>query len=1149
MKEGQLPQREGPISRRDFLVISGTATIASCTSIPCRIPQEVGEPRQLPRDITFRVLRDRDLLNLEFRFLGFEQHGAMLRPRVGGGSRLVIRFPGQNVAEQVFDYPEAVKGEPEYEVPPLRMDPPRPVHAHLAGPTWLVFEFDDSVDQIPLDPGLWLRLVEQTIRFPMVLPESAVDPEWARTGSGEVIPIPPRIDQTALELPFRLFLAPTGPTSVRSSRPCASERYQELWHMALRSAVPIAPTKAPDSFDDVPAQLGPPDRVTLQARAFYSPDHVVGGEPPFGDHYPGAGQLSLHDLTRHLLVQQIMGGNGKIDAEILTLSPLGANARLYYASQSAIKEIEARQLAGGTQSIARTELYLWIQNMVLGRDDLFVEAFFGWLFPFQLPAVYVEVSERLFAEVKKEIKEDFKEKNGPGAFLLKRRFILVLDQERTFLSSKSPLGRMMPLKHVVLEDRTSPDLKESVNVTEGSGLYFWPKALSGGNDVRWNLTTTDVAGQKQHTPEARLFFGSHLLKGRDLYSQQDAPMRTVPFPSQEVAYTDLAEPGESSTLETSALTFDCGALLYEIRAARLLLRNIESLVLAQARAWAEGLLSGIGELTPSETERIAQWVEDTAEAVTNNVDLRRRVRAFLAEIEESASEAAEIGTEAVQTIVRRAQVILPALKGIVPDVPRREIEYIGEYVTQAFGGLDGAQNGVYARLTEVIDKGHELANEVRNGLASPAVIIGGLSRELGAVAAEGKKALQDVARKIDGLDIANAIPDAKLFGVLPLRALIPRNSLTKAEFPELNDLELPDRLERSMSWEVPVEYREFGILEFVPQGRTTSLSLRATTTIYRDPPRAQAELKANLDAFNLVLLDLIEVQFGGVTLESRYALGESPGPPNIAPDLRAVRFRGPLEFVNTLQEKLKGLFGDEFQLDIDSSYIRVGVGASLPPISFGVVSLRNIALTSRLSLPLLQNPLRYEFALSSFRTPFELSVMGFAGRGSFMTAFDTSGLRELRGSFEFGGALSFDIGIASGGLYVMAGAYYEITNGSTQFSGYLRAGGGLDVLGLIHVSVEFFLGMRYRAHNGQSQLFGFCQVTVSIEFCFFSIDVNLRMEKQLAGSRLNSNQALLQPMAVGALQEDDDLPIAFVHRDRGRFRTVDEFCDEYWRYF
>ena len=255
--------------------------------------------------------------------------------------------------------------------------------------------------------------------------------------------------------------------------------------------------------------------------------------------------------------------------------------------------------------------------------------------------------------------------------------------------------------------------------------------------------------------------------------------------------------------------------------------------------------------------------------------------------------------------------------------------------------------------------------------------------------------------------------------------------------------------------------------------------------------------KTEIVAVNL--LDLIEVNISEIRIKASYTVGQPIPTPEVRPVLasKPVKFLGPLAFLGNLQDGLS--FGG-IDLGIDTDFIHVKSSTTIPPISFGAFSCRNLALKSGLALPFGDRTLRYEFAFSSFQKPFELSVMGFAGRGYFGAAFESNGNRELIGALEFGGALSFDIGIASGGLYVMAGGYLKITNSATELAGYLRAGGGLDVLGLVHVCVEFFLALAYRRSGSESLLYGYCEITVSIDVAFLSYDVHLGMEKTIAGS-------------------------------------------------
>jgi hypothetical protein len=226
----------------------------------------------------------------------------------------------------------------------------------------------------------------------------------------------------------------------------------------------------------------------------------------------------------------------------------------------------------------------------------------------------------------------------------------------------------------------------------------------------------------------------------------------------------------------------------------------------------------------------------------------------------------------------------------------------------------------------------------------------------------------------------------------------------------------------------------------------------------------------------------------------------------------------------------------------------------VPPIGFGVFAIRNIRLGTGLALPLTGDPLRFDFNFSTFKQPFELSVMCFGGRGSFELMLDTSGERDLRASLEFGGSLTFDVVVASGGLYVMAGGYYRSTRTTTELSAYLRAGGTLQVLGLIHASVEFLLMLTYREEGSQSQLYGIARITVSIDLFLFSIDVPISMEQRIAGSENASRApsvtryisatppALRGPASSGfAYFDHQDLP--------GKFESTDRWRREYWSQF
>lgn len=68
---------------------------------------------------------------------------------------------------------------------------------------------------------------------------------------------------------------------------------------------------------------------------------------------------------------------------------------------------------------------------------------------------------------------------------------------------------------------------------------------------------------------------------------------------------------------------------------------------------------------------------------------------------------------------------------------------------------------------------------------------------------------------------------------------------------------------------------------------------------------------------------------------------------------------------------------------------------------------------------------------------------------------------------------------------------------TTKLSGYLRCGGSIEVLGIITVSLEFLMSLDH--YSGPSRLYGVATLTVEIEILFFSISVDLTVEREFGG--------------------------------------------------
>lgn len=1228
--------------------------------------------------LSFRVLRAADLLNLEARFHNFSKQQNLLKPLGLGQSTVVLHFPPQNIAEAVFDDDEAT--DPLYD---HRLDPTEakaPVKTFIAGPSWIAFAVPDDAEPFDLKKidEWWSRLGEMPLRVPpAALPRPAKAPP--------VYPRMPSETETALELPFRLYISP-GPSTrfaaskaPRSTAAGASEQPVELWNAWLASRDPLKPAGLPPGTTNVPAELLPPKRVVLQARAVYSPDYQRHGEPPFSLFFPADRPLSLHALTRHRLVKQMADGDGQIDVEHLVLTALGADAALNYFSQKTVDQIIKEQIAD--KGDPGTELRIWKHRMVVGRDVFFVEAFFGFLFPFCHPSIYVELTQRKFASTME--KENLSTMSPPGAYLLKQRFILVQDPLKTFASSDSPVGRMMPLKRATVRTMRSPNLAAPDN-EDAKGLFFWPRLWATGDKVDWEIELEDESGQRSTTTQANLWFASNIKLGHQRYNDKKKAERTMAVPNVKIAFASEKGPSKAmvqaldvklsntdslpptlaeakkkiieaanqsirdldaqtqkirdlvedfagklerrirdlaslrevieatrqyvadlrqvnelgATLETAAITFGSNFLKEELELAAQLesalndAANDSSItelikILNDPESAPSRFAKYVATIDRTARKRIANGlasIQETAKLGQQSfATLKTKAAAWLKQYKNSTEQVAALGSGIFHTGMEAASVVLPAVKGLSPEVPIKEIELVGDYVT---GGFESAANGVYASLAEPIGKAEDIGGQIRNGLAKPSVIIAGVSRELGAVASDGLDKLKEVARtrlndlaENAKLKLDDAIPDAKIFGVIPLRKII--GMIGRGEMPDINVLELPDKFERNWSWAAPVQSQNFGILSFEPETKVgLYVKSRATSYLKSSPPYADFEIEAFLGRvsdgkidrtpgqrkepmFALILLELVKVNFSEVHVKSAYRSGSTPRTPEVEPKFasKPVEFLGPLAFLSEFQKNLK--FG-ALDFEVDTEFLNVSSNIAIPPLSFGAFSCRNLTLNSALALPYGERALRFKFDFATFKKPFELSVMGFAGRGYFGAAFETSGRRELMGALEFGGALAFDIGVASGGLNVMAGGYLKINNSCTELSGYLRAGGGLDVLGLVHVCVEFFLGLAYRRSGNDGLLYGYCEITVSIDVCFMSYDVNLGMEKTITGSK-GEPQTHLTGSAVGlsiserldrdaraytAGQTSLERPAYFDHSppNRGRFKAA-TWVKNYWAHY
>jgi hypothetical protein len=229
-----------------------------------------------------------------------------------------------------------------------------------------------------------------------------------------------------------------------------------------------------------------------------------------------------------------------------------------------------------------------------------------------------------------------------------------------------------------------------------------------------------------------------------------------------------------------------------------------------------------------------------------------------------------------------------------------------------------------------------------------------------------------------------------------------------------------------------------------------------------------------------------------------------------------ITFEGPLKFLHVLQDYLSPeQFKDPPSLSISPTGVTVGFSLELPPVAVGVFTLQNVALGAALTIPFGDEAMRVRFNLSERHDPFRLAVMIFAGGGFFAVTLASGKMEVLEIMLEFGGSLSLDIGVASGGVSVMAGIYFKLENKtemidgrsvevfSIQLTAYVRLNGYLSVLGIISLSIEFYLELTYKeisvGGESKNKLEGTATVTVEVEVLFFSASVSMTVKRRFSG--------------------------------------------------
>lgn len=1064
------------LSRRRFLVVGGTGVAA--TGLGSQFQTVLTAAAQEPT-FTLDLVRREDmaLLTFEFHNLSLSTDGEtpeLTRVDTGQQSLVVVHLGSQHLMEQPL---QEENDDPEPELEPIGE-----LHSKAVGPSRLVFLVPNTVKSFPYtEDGLfeWWRWVMQ-VHARALAPDAPIPDDLPDLE----VHTPPADLQTDLLLVDWLHLSPDGlATWLHPARPITRAGRTELWHTTLRLRDEDG---RPDTSHNSP---------TVRAISADKPD-PVSEQVTFPVLRP-TGQETVPEQIVRATTQYDLNPPEPDAPPVIV--PVTADLLLLSAIGSSV------DLAGNWDRAQGLSIAKWLHRSTLGRDNYVRVETYGFLFPFGHRATLISETQRKVAS------------NGV-AYLFQRRFIVVKEPVKTYPGYRDATyeGRRSPFTEARLTTTVTPNLPSAGwdYIPGSNDASFWvptqDPATQTVTDLPFPIVATDWEGKTVEFSAPLVYVdATEAVAHQALYDLVDAyndyetlgkpnpnedeqllnARRTVTMSGEKVAFATPAEPGDTAyptnTLYLGAFNYDIpiptnptNPDTHSDEQKDLVRKDrpnfYPAMIAAKVRLAAVEALGQLGN-DPYIAYEPAYTDPSAALAADNKSDAFARVQA---------------------NITTLGQVIDHLLDdSVVVESPAE--------VGVRFGGSGGPG-----------------ADKV-GGVALPDLKVGALSRTFGPLSGSVDAITEMATGEFDPKDF---FPEsAKLLGGINLREVISDllkigeggggpTIITTLEYSD-GDGAPPTAVVTTLDWAPrvfgpdqkppPTEEPEH-VLSLVPygsDGRHATMRLHGEfRTVFGGD--STSLIQGELRDFTLELiepkddLNFIALSFKRFAFEQR---GDAK--PTFDPDIDQVRFKGPLSFINTLQQYLASLGGPS--IDLQPSGVSVGYTLEIPSVAVGVFSLQNMSFSAGLTLPFDGSEIIGKFGFCSPENRFLVSVLIFGGGGYFTLELSTSGLRKLEAAIEFGGVLALNIVIASGSLSVMAGIYFKLErNDATNdyevtLAGYLRAVGKLSVLGLITITAEFYLALEYESADNSIE--GIAILKVTVEVLFFSKTVELEVRKKFAG--------------------------------------------------
>jgi hypothetical protein len=678
----------------------------------------------------------------------------------------------------------------------------------------------------------------------------------------------------------------------------------------------------------------------------------------------------------------------------------------------------------------------WHHVTTQGRDHHIRVVKEGLLFPFGHRAAHVEITERVIEE------SDGKQ----VAILRSRHFVVILESVKTYeAASFAHQGREMPfarsLRITTVSTPTTP-----VEIPDSRGAFWVMRetaapATSPAGAVPVHLIGTDMAGENTDLHAALIF---------------------VP---QEVLTSDV--------------------------------RDILLGIIARAYQQTEDGPTGPRRRISVGSARVT-FAPPADPSTPGDTTLTTESLSFDVQV----TGAAPLDQLPFLPSLHGATVRLPAVEQIVGSAKPVQIALSKTFLG---AGIDTASNPaqLFAEVTDTAlnELKVDLPAERGGALARPNLVVRGLSRTVGPVGGNLDQLSAGIFNPMEFF-----ADGAKLLGAVRLSDLVSSAAdfiSAQSQMPKVVSRVTPTSVVATFDWEPKVTSDAAAILPLKARPPGISLVLHATLERPLDGSPTRSSVTTSLRDFTFSFLGVLSVHFNALTFRS-----ENGGKPDVSAELASegLVFEPPLSFLNALRRFIPaGGFSDPPVVDVSPTGVKVGYSLALPPVAVGVFALQNVKLGASLHLPFVDGRASLRFNFAERHDEFLVTVQGLGGGGFFAMALGLDGIEMIEAAIEFGASVSMDFGVASGGVSVMAGVYFrhEVLDAEavpvkarTKLSAYLRLNGEVEVLGLVSVSIELYMGLDY--HTDPERLEGVASLVIKIDLTLFSESVELTVRRTFA---------------------------------------------------